>query len=91
MARRRKKGALVSHPPLLSADDLATAVEDLASVMLGRSPLGKLVSKVAGRIVFRQVGGRAKRQSNKPKAERKRPRAIQYPGGVEYIPPPRKA
>jgi hypothetical protein len=90
MARRRKKGALL-NPSLLSADDIASAVEELTTALLGRSPLGKLASKVAGRIVFRQVGGKPQRAASKPKTLPKQPKVkvIQLDNGVEYYPPPR--
>lgn len=87
MGRRRKKGSLLKA---LAPEDWAGAAEEFGSALLGRSPLARFVSRVAGQIVYTQTGGKPQRRENKLQTTAKQPKYIKFPGGVEYLPPPKK-
>lgn len=87
MGRRRKKDKALT--PLLSAEELSNATEELAAALFGQSPLGRLASKVAGRLVYRKAGGRTN-TARQPPSKQQRVKVIKLPNGIEYFPPPKK-
>lgn len=85
---RKKETALTAITP----DMLREATEELATAVLGRSPLARVVARLAGAAVFTKAGGNVRRRTSNPTPTHYgvHGKVVTLPGGIEYIPPPQR-
>lgn len=66
-------------------EDWQELTETAARSLLGEGPYARIISRIAGRIVYTKTGG--KRRSNKRKTKDTHGPAVKVAEGVEYYPP----